>query len=209
MAQSTSRGLHRALGCLASTSQPATISSNQSSAAGALLQHTRAYGAPEYFGRPSPYTQGTDFLGTPTDYLERINKRPVSPHVFEIDSATKFHYKMPLNAISSIANRATGVALSTGLTAAGCIALTGDLPGTVEAFKASYPWLVFPAKALVAGPIVYHYLGGMRHLLWDKSKIGNQAEKKSYLDLPAVDKSSYVLFGATAAATLGLAVYSI
>jgi len=40
-------------------------------------------------------------------------KRPVSPHVFEIDGKS-MHYKMPVNAISSIINRATGVALSAG-----------------------------------------------------------------------------------------------
>jgi succinate dehydrogenase (ubiquinone) cytochrome b560 subunit len=36
----------------------------------------------------------------------------VSPDVFEINSATEFHYKMPINAISSVTNRFTGVALS-------------------------------------------------------------------------------------------------
>ena len=37
----------------------------------------------------------------------------MSPHVFEIDGKS-MHYKMPVNAISSIINRATGVALSAG-----------------------------------------------------------------------------------------------
>ena len=46
--------------------------------------------------------------------LQRLEKRPVSPHVFEIDNPTKFHYDMPINAISSIANRVTGVMLSVG-----------------------------------------------------------------------------------------------
>ena len=45
--------------------------------------------------------------------MQRVAKRPVSPHVFEIDSRGT-HYKMPINAISSIMNRATGVALSVG-----------------------------------------------------------------------------------------------
>ena len=39
-------------------------------------------------------------------------KRPVSPHVFEIDKPTEPHYKMPINAISSIASRVTGCVLS-------------------------------------------------------------------------------------------------
>lgn len=42
-----------------------------------------------------------------------VAKRPVSPHVFEIDGRQP-HYKFPIGAISSIANRATGVALSVG-----------------------------------------------------------------------------------------------
>lgn len=45
--------------------------------------------------------------------MQRLLKRPVSPHVFEIDGKS-MHYKMPINAISSITNRATGVALTTG-----------------------------------------------------------------------------------------------
>ena len=68
---------------------------------------------------------------------------------------------------------------------------------------------MLPAKALVAAPLAYHYLGGVRHLVWDRHNIGTQGAKKSLLDLPAVDKSSYALFGATAMATLGLAVYAI
>ena len=45
--------------------------------------------------------------------LQRVKKRPVSPHVFETDG-TKFHYAMPINAVTSIMNRATGVALTVG-----------------------------------------------------------------------------------------------
>jgi succinate dehydrogenase (ubiquinone) cytochrome b560 subunit len=42
-----------------------------------------------------------------------IKKRPLSTDVLEIDGKQP-HYKFPLGAISSIANRATGVALSVG-----------------------------------------------------------------------------------------------
>lgn len=45
--------------------------------------------------------------------MQLVAKRPVSPHVFEI-TGLQPHYKFPLGAISSIANRATGVALSVG-----------------------------------------------------------------------------------------------
>ncbi len=45
--------------------------------------------------------------------LQLIKKRPLSPDVVEIDGKSA-HYKFPVTAISSIANRATGVALSVG-----------------------------------------------------------------------------------------------
>ena len=58
--------------------------------------------------------------------------------------------------------------------AAGAIALVGDLPATVEAIKSTSPLVVYPLKAIVAFPLVYHYLGGVRHVMWDKAKYGNQ-----------------------------------
>jgi succinate dehydrogenase (ubiquinone) cytochrome b560 subunit len=108
---------------------------------------------PEYWGRDSPYHPGTEFLGTPKNHLDLVAKRPVSPHVFEIDYK-QMHYKFPLGAISSVTNRATGVMLSVGAGAAGWLALAGDLPGAIAAFKASYPLLVVPAKFAVAFPLV-------------------------------------------------------
>jgi hypothetical protein len=44
--------------------------------------------------------------------LQLAAKRPVSPHVFEVDKPTEFHYKMPINAVSSILTRASGFALT-------------------------------------------------------------------------------------------------
>ena len=40
-------------------------------------------------------------------------KRPVSPHVFEIDGKG-MHYKFPINATTSIMNRVTGTMLTLG-----------------------------------------------------------------------------------------------
>jgi succinate dehydrogenase (ubiquinone) cytochrome b560 subunit len=128
---------------------------------------------PEYWGRDSPYHPGTDFLGTPANHLDLVAKRPVSPHVFEI-TGVQPHYKFPLGAISSITNRATGCMLSVGTWAAAYIALTGDLGAAINAFKEAAPLLVFPAKAVVAFPLIYHYLGGLRHVYWDHAKYGNQ-----------------------------------
>lgn len=42
-----------------------------------------------------------------------MKKRPLSPDVFEIDMKGP-HYKMPYGALSSIANRVTGVTLTVG-----------------------------------------------------------------------------------------------
>ena len=44
---------------------------------------------------------------------QRVKERPVSPHVFEPDG-TQFHYKMPINAVTSIMNRVTGTMLTVG-----------------------------------------------------------------------------------------------
>ena len=64
-----------------------------------------------------------------------------------------------------------------GMTGAGWIALTGDLPATVEALKHTSPALLYPIKAAVAFPLVYHYLGGLRHVFWDKATYGNQVQQ--------------------------------
>jgi succinate dehydrogenase (ubiquinone) cytochrome b560 subunit len=68
---------------------------------------------PEFFAKPSPYTEGTTFLGTPPNHDELTKKRPLSPDVFEIDGKS-MHYKFPWGALSSVTNRVTGVALSAG-----------------------------------------------------------------------------------------------
>ena len=66
-----------------------------------------------------------------------------------------------------------------GTWVAGGVALSGDLVGAVEAFKAAAPALVLPAKFVVAFPLVYHYLGGVRHVIWDKAHYGNMARPAS------------------------------
>ena len=104
-------------------------------------------------------------------------------------------YAFPITAISSITNRVTGVALSVGVTGIGCITLLGgDAPMLMSTIGSS---MVGPlAKIVVSFPLVYHYLGGVRHYLWDNDPemLGNEA----------VTKSSYYLFGATGAITLML-----
>ena len=75
------------------------------------------------------------------------------------------HFKLPITAISSVTNRATGLGLTVGFAGASAIALTGDLPGTIDFMKETYPFLIPPAKFIVAFPLVYHTLGGLRHIV--------------------------------------------
>ena len=153
---------------------------------------------------PSDWGKNTEFLGTPTNHRELLASRPLSPHVFEIDSMTQPHYKMPLGAVSSITNRVTGVMLSVGSTAAGYVALTqGDLGMAIESFKEAVPLLVFPAKLAVSLPLTYHYLAGLRHIYWDHHKYGNQADRENPLKYENVEQSSKVLLmGSAGVATL-------
>lgn len=138
--------------------------------------------------------------------MQLVAKRPLSPDVFEIDSKS-VHYKFPPGAISSIANRVTGVMLSGYAAAAGALALTGQLPLVID-FVTSSPLLLYPAKVAVAFPLVYHYLGGLRHLYWDEAKHGRQIDDISPLKVPKVAASSRALLYGSVGAAAMLAVVS-
>ena len=127
-------------------------------------------------------------------YTERMAKkgRPVSPHV-EI-------YRFPTVAISSITNRVTGVMLSIGVSGIGAMAFVGADPSAVTAAIASTGGLATIPKFAVAFPLVYHYLGGIRHIVWDRSP-----EKLTNED---VERSSAVLIGGSAALSAGIALIS-
>ncbi|CAD7700750.1 unnamed protein product [Ostreobium quekettii] len=172
----------------------------------ASFQQIRGLGGGyEVWGQPSKYTEGTKFLGTPDEHLTLTAKRPLSPDVFELGD-WKPHYKFPIGALSSITNRGAGMVLSAGCIGAGLVALTGDVPATVDVIKSS--WLLcFPAKVGVAFPLLFHYLGGLRHLYWDAAQHGNQADKKGPLELQAVEQSSMALFGVSGAAAVILAAF--
>lgn len=186
------------------------VVSQLSSQAGELqcgIGNSRIYSnVPEYWGKKSQYTEGTEFLGTPKDHRELAVKRPVSPHVFEVDKPTEFHYKMPINAVSSILTRVSGFALTATTVGAGALAFNGDLLPVVDFVQSSF--LVYPARAVVAAPLIYHFAAGIRHLAWDHAKYGLQSEKGDMLDLKVVDQMSWGLVYGTAAVTLGAVVYS-
>ncbi len=81
----------------------------------------------------------------------------------------------------------------------GALSLLGKDPlATIECLKAAYPLLVPVAKAGITFPLVYHYLAGVRHLVWDTYHIGNQ-NSKSLLDKDAVESSSNALFAGSIA----------
>lgn len=187
-------------GVLSQASQQMGSLSQLDHGSSAPMQQLRFIGGdkvPEFWGKPSAYTEGTDFLGTPQDHLNLIKKRPLSPDVIDVDGKHP-HYKFPWGALSSITNRATGVALSVGAFGAAWISLRGDLPGTVHYLADTNFLLLFPFKFAVSYTILYHWLGALRHFVWDHHKIGNQADKTSLLELPTVEVSSKALFAGAA-----------
>ena len=159
--------------------------------AGGITKSTRASFSTHV---PEDWGRNTEFLGTQSNHRDLLASRPISPHVFEIGSVTKPHYAMPYGALSSIANRVCGVALSVGSGAAGYVALTqGDLGSAIESFKEAAPLLVFPAKLCVSLPLTYHYLAGLRHVFWDHHNYGNQANRENPLKYENVEQSSKIL----------------
>jgi len=138
-------------------------------------------GIPDEYGQPK--TGGTSFLGTPENHRELLSARPLSPDVLDVDGKSA-HYKFPIVALSSITNRITGCVLSGAVGVGGVVACAGGpeaVPETVEMFKTQFPMLVFPVKAALSFPFVYHGVAGMRHLVWDMSAFGidNENAKKS------------------------------
>ena len=110
---------------------------------------------------------------------------------------------MPINALTSVLNRATGVALFGASVGGGYLALASpDLAVCVASWAAAHPFLAVPARAAVVFPLAYHYAGGLRHLWWDAAKHGNQAAHEGPLEKGPVDTSSYAVLGASAAATV-------
>lgn len=115
--------------------------------------------------------------------------RPVSPHVTI--------YSFPIGALSSIANRVTGTALSFGAAGLGFAEIvggSGTALGLMQDIGSMGPAVTSVAKFSVAFPVVYHYLGGIRHLVWDKMP--------DYLNNVDVEKASWVLVGSSVALTL-------
>jgi succinate dehydrogenase (ubiquinone) cytochrome b560 subunit len=106
-------------------------------------------------------------------------------------------YAFPVVAVSSIANRVTGVALSVGcagLAAAELVGGSGTALSIMTAAGSGGILMTAAAKGAVTFPLTYHYLAGLRHFAWDRTP--------TMLTNDFAAKSSYYLFGASAALTV-------
>jgi len=156
---------------------------------------------PEDYGQPK--TGGTGFLGTPSNHIELLRKRPLSPDVFASDSSWRAHYDFPIAALSSITNRVSGVVLSAAVASCGvasAIAGPEAVPHGVEALKSVAPALAPTVKFALSFPFVFHFLGGARHLVWDTTLRG--------INNKSARASSIALFGVSAVVAAALAAYS-
>ena len=119
------------------------------------------------------------------NYTTRMAKKgqPVSPHVTI--------YSFPVCALSSITTRVTGCALSFGSAGLGLVEILGGNGAALQLMSnigsSEMLGVAAVAKLGVAFPFVYHYLGGLRHLVWDNSP--------DMLTNVGVEKASYILVG--------------
>lgn len=115
-------------------------------------------------------------------------KRPLSP--FMIGP----YYRPQITSMMSIAHRATGVVLALGaLAVVAWLAAAAAGGGAYAAFAAcaASPWGKLGLFAFSAA-LVYHFLNGLRHLLWDAGW---------GFDLPTVYASGYTVLGLSVALT--------
>ncbi|EFN82680.1 Succinate dehydrogenase cytochrome b560 subunit, mitochondrial [Harpegnathos saltator] len=119
-------------------------------------------------------------------------KRPMSPHLTI--------YEFPLPAMLSITHRTTGIILSSyamflGL---GTLCIPGGIPCAIEILNDLYiPSLIlFVGKTLLALPITFHILNGIRHLAWDLGM---------FLKIKEVYSTGYVVSALAAISALVLA----
>jgi succinate dehydrogenase (ubiquinone) cytochrome b560 subunit len=120
--------------------------------------------------------------------------RPVSPHVTI--------YAFPITALSSITNRATGCILACGFASLGGIELvfgSGSALHLMQAVGSQGFVVATGAKFAVSFPLVFHYMGALRHFAWDAmpGRLSNHE----------VEQSSYYMFGAATAVSAALSLF--
>lgn len=149
-------------------------------------------------------------------YTDRQDKkgRILSPHVdiyafpptaitsgIKATIASTDPFSFSSSARLSVAIRITGAALSGGLTCAAALALAGaDVPSMASNIG-SITLVGELAKFTVAFPIVYHYLGALRHMYWDKNPEELTTDK--------VTQMSYMHGGSAVAISAGLALVTL
>ena len=107
------------------------------------------------------------------EYLKRSEK----PYTVQQQEKGRFVspsvdiYAFPVAAISSVSTRFTGLGLGVGLYGASIYALLGgDVPALLDSFKVAAPTLALAgAKFVVAFPLTYHWLAGLRHMYIDRN----------------------------------------
>ncbi|XP_045209951.1 succinate dehydrogenase cytochrome b560 subunit, mitochondrial-like [Mercenaria mercenaria] len=92
-------------------------------------------------------------------------KRPLSPHLRI--------YKPELPMMTSLAHRVTGIAMALTVSGASCFLFlasgVGDFTywlSLVQSLELG-PAIIIGMKYLLAFPVCYHYINGIRHLAWD------------------------------------------
>jgi succinate dehydrogenase / fumarate reductase cytochrome b subunit len=105
-------------------------------------------------------------------------ERPLSPHLQV--------YKPQITSVMSIVHRITGVVLALGsLVLAAWLVAAASAPQTFDAFGALMGSLVGKLALFVfSACLVYHFLNGLRHLVWDTGR--------GY-DIPKVYASGYAV----------------
>jgi len=92
--------------------------------------------------------------------------------------------------MTSLTHRTTGIIMGVALYAisVGLLVSPGDFPSYIESVKNLHlaTPLMFTGKTLMAFPLVYHYVNGLRHLSWDA---GRGFEMKTQY------KTGYLAFG--------------
>jgi len=118
-------------------------------------------------------------------------KRPISPHMMV--------FAFPFTALTSVTNRITGTALSFYAFGFGCAEMIGGSGTSLEMMQflgAQGLVVSILAKGAFGFPVIYHYLGAVRHTIWDHNP--------QLLTQKDGDRASFLLVGSSVAATAGV-----
>lgn len=119
--------------------------------------------------------------------------RPISPHITL--------YEFPIVVFSSGINRVTGVLMTFGAGGLGAVEIfggSGSALHLMEVIGSQHYAVASFFKFGVSFNILYHYAGGMRHLVWDHLPDLLTNEKS--------EQSAYFLMGGVTLASVGLAL---